>query len=103
MATIPEDFNEQVDNSGLIGGSGVTVQKTVAAVMNNAPIFGVGNRDLQGYVSVKVYEQVTASIINGDAPKGGTYQIVEGKSYASGKPYVTAEGTFAQNINMANT
>jgi len=100
MATIPTDA-PSVDSTGLMGGNGVMVQKNVVAVMNNAPIFGVGSNDLKGYVSVKMYDQVSASIINGSAASQGTYDLFQGQSYSSGKPYVTAEASFAMNVNMA--
>ena len=94
MATIPTAA-AVVDSTGLIQGSGVIVNKSVQSVNKNEPIFGVGSSDLKGYVALSMYEQSSASVINGTAGGGGTYALFAGESYASGKPYVMSEATWA--------
>ena len=94
MATIPTD-TAVVDAAGLIQGNGVIVNKSVQSVNKNEPIFGVGDSALKGYVALSMYEQSSASVINGAAGVTGTYELFAGESYASGKPYVMTEATWA--------
>jgi len=93
MATIPTSA-PSVDETGLIGGADITINKTVQAVNKNEPIFGVGSEKLVGYVALEMYEQYQASVVGGGGGGSG-YSLFEGESYASGKPYVVAESVWA--------
>ncbi len=95
MALIPTD-TAVVDGTGLIQGVGVVVNKSVQSVNKNEPIFGVGSKDLQGYVALSMYQQYSSSVINSAATLGSGYTLFEGDSYASGKPYVMSEATWAE-------
>ena len=95
MALIPTD-TAVVDGTGLISGAGVIVNKSVQAVNKNEPIFGVGESTLKGYVALSMYEQFSSSVINGTPALGAGYTLFEGESYASGKPYVMSEATWAE-------
>ncbi len=95
MATIPTT-TAVVDGTGLIQGAGVVVNKSAQAVNKNEPIFGVGSSALQGYVALSMYQQFSSSVINGSATLGGGYELFSGDSYASGKPYVMSEATWAE-------
>lgn len=94
MATIPTTA-AVVDTTGLIQGSGVIVNKSAQSVNKNEPIFGVGSSALQGYVALSMYQQFSSSVINGSAGGVGAYDLFIGESYASGKPYVMSEATWA--------
>ncbi len=94
MATIPTTGAVE-DSTGLIGGAGVTVNQSVQAVNKNEPIFGVGSKDLQGYVALSMYQQYSSSVINGSAGTPTGFELFSGQSYASGKPYVMSEATWA--------
>lgn len=97
MATLPTGDTPKIDVDGLVKGTGVTVNQTIQAVQRNEPIFGVGSNILQGYVALKMYDQISASVI-GAGGVGGEYEIAVGDSYASGKPYVMHDTTFATNV-----
>ncbi len=95
MALIPTD-DAIVDNTGLIQGVGVVVNKSVQSVNKNEPIFGVGSKDLKGYVALSMYQQFSSSVIEGSITPGAGYELFSGTSYASGKPYVMSEATWAE-------
>ncbi len=95
MATIPTTTQTK-DATGLISGIGVTVNESVQAVNKNEPIFAVGDKDLRGYVALSMYQQHSASVIEGgDLGDLGDFELFKGESYASGKPYVMSEATWA--------
>lgn len=94
MATIPTTAPAE-DTTGLISGVGVTVNQSVQAVNKNEPIFGVGESILKGYVALSMYEQFSSSIISSSITPTGDFTLFEGESYASGKPYVMSEATWA--------
>ena len=95
MAMIPTD-TAVVDPEGLIQGAGVVVNKSVQAVNKNEPIFEVGKKELQGYVALSMYQQYSSSVINGSPELGAGFALFEGDSFASGKPYVMSEATWAE-------
>ena len=97
MATIPTGA-ATVDATGLIGGAGITVNESVQSVNKNEPIFGVGSSDLKGYIALAMYEQKSASVVGAGGASGGGYDLFVGESYASGKPYVMSEATWANTI-----
>ncbi len=100
MAMI-ETTEPVVDADGLVGANGVTVNQTIQAVNKNEPIFGVASSALKGYVAISMYDQISASVIEGAAGITGTYELFSGTSYASGKPYVMTEATWAKNVVTA--
>ncbi len=106
MATIPTD-TATVDALGLIQGIGVMVNKTIQSMNKNEPIFGVGDVLLKGYIAVGMYDQISSSVIQAGTQSeqgqeaGGNLTIYTGNSFASGKPYVMVEYTYATNINLA--
>ena len=97
MATIPTDAPTG-DNNGLLGGTGALVNTSIQAQYKNEPIFEAGNSDLKGYVSLKMYDQVSSSMIESE-PEGqnNSKEIFKGQTYSSGKPYVTNEKVIAIN------
>ncbi len=96
MAIIPTD-TPTVDDSGLVGGTNVTLNETVSAVNKNEPLFSVGNPQLAGYIALELYEQHQASVVGGGSSTG-QYDLFSGSSYASGKPFVIAESVWATDV-----
>ena len=105
MATISTKAPTE-DKEGFISPTGtVTLNSTIQSVNKNEPIFGVGENKLQGYVAVKMYDQITASAVGGDpeeTSQGSEFELYNGTAYASGKPYVMNEATIAKNVNYAS-
>ena len=99
MATIPTT-EPKVDDEGYIpGGKAITLNETVSAVNKNEPLFGVGNEKLMGYIALEMYEQHQASVVSGSAKEDGVdYELFEGDSYSSGKPFVIADSVWAANV-----
>jgi len=90
----------------LKGGDNVMVDHTVQSSFSNEPIFGVGNEQLQGYMSYKVYDVYSGHVINNSEVKdkilppdvsGKTTYTLEqsGKRYASGKTYYLGYASIA--------
>ncbi len=60
------------------------------AVMNNQPLFGCGEAQIQGYISVELYKQRSSSVVQGKAPVDGQI-LFQGETLSSGKPFVITE------------
>jgi len=91
----------------LKGGDGVMVDHTVQSSFSNEPIFGVGNEQLQGYMSYKVYDVYSGHVINNSDVENrilannvsttqSTYTLEKsGKRFASGKTYYLGYASIA--------
>jgi len=100
MALVPTS-KPSVDSEGLLKGLGVKVNGSVQAMHKNEPIFGIGNQNLQGYVALKMYEQHTADVIDQSVADSGERVLQEGQSYSSGKPYITHNKVWIDDIVRA--
>lgn len=80
---------------------------------NNQPLFSVGNNKIAGYVSTKMYDQVSGSEVRPGGSSSGTYSVTQptqvqhsgtytelykGETLSSGQPYIIGESTTAVNI-----
>jgi hypothetical protein len=81
-------------------GNNILLNQSRQTVMNNQPLFAVGNAQIAGYVSVEMYDQISSSVI-GSGPTEGSVDLFIGTTEASGKPYVIVESVKASYVPTA--
>jgi len=77
----------------------IILNKSRQTVMNNQPLFSVGNSQIAGYISVAMYDQTSSSAVDGGGGGSGL-SIFEGTSQASGKPFVIVESVTADTFGI---
>jgi len=84
-----------IDNSFKRGN--IVVNESRQTIMNNQPLFSCGVSAIKGYISVKMYDQVSASLIGG-SPGGSGKDLFVGETLKSGMPWVITEKVYAAGV-----
>ncbi len=75
----------------------IVLNKSKQAAMKNEPLYSVGNKNLAGYISVRMYDQESFTGINSQASQSG-HPIFVGEAQRSGYPMVLIDEVRATNI-----
>lgn len=77
----------------------IILNESRQTVMNNQPLFSVGNAQIAGYISVEMYKQYSSSAVGSGGT--GALDLFVGTSQASGKPFVITESVKASSVPTA--